>query len=146
FTLQDTAQGLRGTLEYNTDLFDAATIVRMLGHFYTLLEGIVANPEQRLADLPLLTAAERHQLLVEWHDITAAYLQDTCLHELFEVQVEQTPAAIAVVCDTQQLTYSALNRRANQLAHHLRTLGVGPEICVGLCVERSLEMVVGILG
>jgi amino acid adenylation domain-containing protein/non-ribosomal peptide synthase protein (TIGR01720 family) len=144
--LQDTAQGLLATMEYNTDLFDNATIVRMLGHFHILLEGIVANPEQRLTDLPLLTAAERQQLLMGWHNTTVDYPQDTCLHELFEAQVECTPGAVAVVCDEQQLTYSALNRRANQLAHHLRALGVGPEVCVGLCVERSLEMVVGLLG
>ena len=143
---RDTAQGLLGTLEYNTDLFDHATITRMLDHLYTLLEGIVANPEQRLTDLPLLTAAERRQFLVEWHDTSVDYPQDTCLHELFEAQVERTPGAVAVVCDGQQLTYSALNRRANQLAHHLRALGVGPEVCVGLCVERSLETVVGLLG
>ena len=118
----------------------------MLGHFQTLLEGIVAHPEHRLTDLPLLTEAERHQILVEWNDTTADYPQDTCLHELFEAWAEQTPDAVAVVCNAQQLTYSALNRRANQLAHYLRALGVGPEVCVGLCMERSLELVVGLLG
>ena len=145
-SLQDTEQGLLATVEYNTDLFDPTTITRMLGHFQTLLEGIIADPEQRLADLPLLTAAEKQQLLVEWNNTTTDYPQDTCLHELFEAQVERTPDAVAVVCNGQQLTYSALNRRANQLAHYLRALGVGPEVCVGLCVERSLEMVVGLLG
>jgi amino acid adenylation domain-containing protein/non-ribosomal peptide synthase protein (TIGR01720 family) len=145
-SLQDTEQGLLVTMEYNTDLFDHPTITRMLSYFQTLLEGIIAAPEQRLADLPLLTAAERQQLLVEWNNITADYPQDTCLHELFEAQVERTPDAVAVVCNGQQLTYSALNLRANQLAHYLRALGVGPEVCVGLCVERSLEMVVGLLG
>jgi amino acid adenylation domain-containing protein/non-ribosomal peptide synthase protein (TIGR01720 family) len=144
--VQDTDQGLLATVEYNTDLFDPGTIVRMLGHFHTLLEGIIADPEQRLADLPLLTSEERQQLLVEWTNITVDYPQDTCLHALFEAQVERRPDTAAVVCDAQQLTYSALNRRANQLAHHVRALGVGPEVCVGLCVERSLEMVVGLLG
>jgi acyl-CoA synthetase (AMP-forming)/AMP-acid ligase II len=145
-SLQDTEQGLLGTMEYNTDLLDHPTITRMLGHFQTLLEGIIANPEQHLADLPLLAAAERQQLLVEWNNTSTDYPQDTRLHELFEAQAERTPDTVAVVCNAQQLTYSALNRRANQLANSLRALGVGPEVCVGLCVERSLEMVVGLLG
>jgi amino acid adenylation domain-containing protein/non-ribosomal peptide synthase protein (TIGR01720 family) len=145
-SLQNTEQGLLATVEYNTDLFDHATITRMLGHFQTLLEGMIADPQQRLADLPLLTTAERQQLLVEWNNTTTDSPQDTCLHELFEAQVERTPNTIAVVCNGQQLTYSSLNRRANQLAHYLRALGVGPEVCVGLCMERSLEMVVGLLG
>jgi amino acid adenylation domain-containing protein/non-ribosomal peptide synthase protein (TIGR01720 family) len=144
--LQDTAEGLVGVLEYNTDLFDTATITRMLGHFYTLLEGITAHPEQRLSEIALLTAAERQQLLVDWHDTTVDYPQDTCLHQLFEAQVERLPDAAAVICAARQLTYRTLNRRANQLAHYLRALGVGPEVCVGLCVERSPEMVVGMLG
>jgi amino acid adenylation domain-containing protein/non-ribosomal peptide synthase protein (TIGR01720 family) len=144
--LQDTEWEMLATVEYNTDIFDHPTITRMLGHFQTLLEGVIANPEQHLADLPLLTAAERQQLLVEWNNTTADYPQDTCLHQLFEAQVERMPDAVAVMCNAQQLTYSLLNRRANQLAHSLRTLGVGPEVGVGLCVGRSLEMVVGLLG
>jgi amino acid adenylation domain-containing protein len=144
--VQDTEQGLLITMEYNTDLLDPTTITRTLGHFQALLEGIIADPEQRLAELPLLTAAERLQLLVEWNNTTPVYPQCACLHELFEAQVERAPDTVAVVCDAQQLTYNALNQRANQLAHHLRALGVGPEICVGLCVERSIEMAVGILG
>src|SRR4029453_11572181 len=144
--MRHTEQGLTGTLEYATDLFDHTTISRMLGHFQTLLEGIVAHPEYRLTDLPLLTEAERHQILAEWNDTTADYPQNTCLHELFETWAEQTPDAVAVVCNEQQLTYSALNRRANQLAHYLRAWGIGPEVCVGLCMERSLELVVGLLG
>jgi amino acid adenylation domain-containing protein/non-ribosomal peptide synthase protein (TIGR01720 family) len=145
-SLQDTEQGLLAVVEYNTDLFDPTTIARMLNHFQTLLEGMITDPDQRLADLPLLTAAERQQLLVEWNTTTADYAQATCLHELFEAQAERTPDTVAVVCNGQRLTYDALNRRANQLAHYLRALGVGPEVCVGLCVERSLEMVVGLLG
>jgi amino acid adenylation domain-containing protein/non-ribosomal peptide synthase protein (TIGR01720 family) len=144
--MRDTERGLKGTLEYATDLFNHATISRMLGHFQTLLEGIVAHPEHLLRDLPLLTEAERHQILVEWNDTTADYPQDTCLHELFEMWAEQTPDVVAVICNEQQLTYSTLNRRANQLAHYLQALGIGLEVCVGLCVERSLDMVVGILG
>ena len=145
-SVESTEQGLVGSWEYNTDLFDAATITRMAGHFQTLLEGIVANPEQRLLDLPLLSAAERHQLLVEWNDTKADYRLDVCIHQLFEAQVERTPDAIAVVFEDQQLTYRELNSKANQLAHHLQTLGVGPEVLVSICVERSLEMVVGLLG
>jgi amino acid adenylation domain-containing protein len=118
----------------------------MLGHFQTLLEGIVANPEQRLSDLPLLTQPERQQLLVEWNDTQVAYPKDVCIHQLFEAQVEQTPEAVAVVFEDQQLTYGELNRRANQVAHHLRSLDVGPNSLVGICVERSLEMIVGLLG
>ena len=145
-TLVEGTNGLRGTVEYNTDLFDAATITRLLGHFQTMLEGIVADPGQRLSALPLMTAAERQQLLVEWNDTMRAYPERQCLHQLFEAQVGQTPTAVAVVCEGQELTYRELNRRANQLAHHLRSLGVGPEVLVGLCVERSVEMVIGLLG
>ena len=133
-------------IEYRADLFDAATIERMLGHFRNLLEGIVANPEQRINELPLLTEAERHQLLVEWNDTKRDYPSDKCIHQLFEEQVERTPEAAAVVFEDQQLTYRELNNRANQLAHYLRKLGVGPEVLVGICVERSIEMVVGLLG
>lgn len=148
-TLQivETAQGLTAVLVYNTDLFEAATIARMLGHFQTLLEAVVAHPEQRLSDLPLLPAAERRQLLVEWNDTKTDHSQDDlCIHQLFEAQVKQTPDAIAVVFEGEPLTYRELNRRTNQLAHHLRALGVGPEVPVGICLERSLEMVIGLLG
>ncbi|MHC5717877.1 MAG: non-ribosomal peptide synthetase, partial [Nostoc sp.] len=140
-------QGLMGTLEYNTDLFNADTITRMLGHFQTLLEGIVANPKQRISDLPLLPKTEQHQLLVEWNNTQTNYIQNKCcIHELFEAQVERSPDAIAVIFEDEQLTYEELNHRANQLADYLRSLGVKPEILVGICVERSLEMVIGILG
>ena len=133
-------------MNYSTDLFEAETINRMLGHFQTLLEGIVAEPEQRLSNLPLLSQPERHQLLVEWNDTQADYPQDKCIHQLFEAQAEGTPDAVAVEFESQQLTYRELNSRANQLAHYLRSLGVGPDVLVGLCVERSLDMVVGLLG
>jgi amino acid adenylation domain-containing protein len=145
-SMREIEQGLIGDLEYNTDLFDKSTIARMLTHFQTLLEGVVANPDQRLADLPLLTEAERQQLLVEWNDTQADYPSEVCLHQLFEAQVERSPDAIAVVFEDQQLTYRELNAKANQLAHHLQALGVGSEVLVGICVERSLEMVVGLLG
>ena len=137
---------LQGVLEYNTDLFDAATIKRMVGHFHVLLEGIVANPDQQLSQLPLLTEAEKHQLLVEWNKTQTDYPANKCIHHLFEEQVERTPLSVAVVFEDKQLTYRQLNSRANQLAHHLHKLGVGPDVLVGICVERSLEMVVGLLG
>src|SRR2546421_9787278 len=118
----------------------------MLGHFQTLLEGIVANPEQRLSGLPLLTEAEHQQLLAEWNATQTAYPKDVCIHELFEAQVQQRPDALAVVWEGKQLSYKQLNQRANQLAHYLQRQGVGPEVRVGLRMERSLEMVVGLLG
>ncbi|KAF3885483.1 MULTISPECIES: non-ribosomal peptide synthetase [Nostocales] len=145
-SIAETEQGLRGFWEYNTDLFDAPTIQRMSGHFQTLLEGIVANPEQPLSELPLLTATERHQLLVEWNNNQADYSQEQCIHELFEQRVEQNPNAIALMFENEQLTYRQLNHRANQLARYLKALGVGPEVLVGIYLERSLEMVVGLLG
>ena len=145
-SMENTVSGLIGEWEYNSDLFDAATIARMAGHFQTLLEGIVANPQQRVSEVPLLTQRERHQLLFEWNNTTKKYPQDKCIHQLFEEQVERTPEAVAVLFEGEQLTYRELNAKANQLAHYLKTLGVGPEVLVGICVERSLEMVVGLLG
>ena len=137
---------LTASLEYNTDLFEVATIGRMLGHFETLLQGVVTNPDRRLSAVPLLTERERQQLLVEWNDTSRDYPKDKCIHELFEAHAAQDPDAIAVVCREKSLAYGELNRRANQLARYLRKLGVGPEVMVGLCVERSLDMVVGLLG
>ena len=134
------------TFEYSTDLFDPATIERMQRHFQTLLEGITANPDQRISDLPLMTQAERHRLLVEWNDTDKDYPSDKRIHELFEEQVERTPDAVAVVFEGEALTYRELNRRANQLAHYLIGLGVGPEVLVGICLERSVKMVVAVLG
>ena len=106
----------------------------------------MANPQQRISELPLLTERERHQLLVEWNDTQTDYPKDKCIHQLFEAQVETTPNAVAVVFEDQQLTYRELNTKANQLAHYLQTLGVKPEVLVGICVERSIEMVIGLLG
>ncbi|MEH1767283.1 MAG: amino acid adenylation domain-containing protein [Nostoc sp.] len=143
--MTETAQGLVGSLEYSTDLFESSTIIRMARHLQTLLFGIVANPQQRLSELPLLTEAEK-ALLVKWNDTQAEYPKDQCIHQLFEAQVERTPDAVAVVFEDEQLTYCELNARANQLAHYLRSLGVKPEVLVGICVERSLDMIVGLLG
>src|SRR2546429_1293221 len=144
--LTEVPEGFIGELEYNTDLFDLATITRLAGHFQTLLEGIVANPEQRLSDLPLLTEAERQQVLAEWNATRVDFPQDACIHELFDAQVERTPEALAVVYENEQLSYKQLNQWANQLAHYLQRHGVGPEVRVGLRMQRSLEMVVGLLG
>ena len=134
------------SFSYSTDLFDGATIQRMSVHYRTLLEGIVADPNQRIGTLPLLTGTERHQLLVEWNDTAADFPKDACIHELFEAQVERSPEAVAVVFEDQQLTYGELNARANQLARYLIKRGVGPDVVVGICVERSLEMVIGLWG
>ncbi len=139
-------EGIIGRFEYNTDLFDAATISRMCDHWQVLLEGIVADPACPVSALPLLTELEHRQLVVEWNDTAASYTADRCIHQLFEEQAARTPNATAVVFEDQFLTYAELNRRANQLAQRLIHLGVGPEHLVGLCVERSLEMMVGMLG
>ncbi|OBQ13238.1 MAG: non-ribosomal peptide synthetase, partial [Anabaena sp. AL09] len=119
---------------------------RMTGHFLTLLSSIVANPLEQISQLPLLTEVERQQLLIEWNHTQVNYPVDQCIHQLFESQVERTPDAVAVVFEEQQLTYDELNCRANQLAHYLQSLGVGADVLVGICVERSWEMIVGLLG
>ena len=144
--ITETDSGLECFWEYNSDLFDAARIRRMSGHLQTLLEAIAANPQQRVSELPLLSEVIEYQLLVEWNQTQADYPKDACIHQLFEAQVEKTPDAIALAFEQQQLTYWELNQRANQLAHYLRNLGVKPETVVGICVERSLEMVVALLG
>ena len=143
--IKNTDSGLVWTWEYNTDLFEDESIARILKHFHNLLESIVANPEGRIGEQLLLTQVERHQLLSEWNDTKTEYTQ-TCIHKLVEVQVEKTPSAVAVVWGNQQLTYRELNCRANQLAHYLQKLGVKPEGLVGICVERSPQMMVAILG
>lgn len=143
--LEQTSTAINGYFEYRTDLFKAETISRMIGHFQTLLEGIVANPERGIAELPLLTAKEQQQILVDWNDTATDYPRDKCIHELFAQQVARNPEAVAVVFAGQQMTYGELNTRANQLAHYLRSLGVGPEVLVGICLERSLEMIVSVI-
>jgi non-ribosomal peptide synthetase component F len=145
-SISETEQGLFGSWEYNTDLFDRSTIEQMTTHFQNLLSAIVANPAVSVGELPLLSAAERHQLLVEWNQTAAEYPTDKCIHQLFAAQVEKTPDAVAVVFENQQLTYRELNQKANQLGHYLQSLGVSSGMLVGICVERSVEMVVGLLG
>src|SRR5262249_27499139 len=138
-------QGLKCQLEYNTDLFDSSTIVRLGMHWQNLLESVCTEPVRRLSQLPLLTAAERRQLLSEWNDVGANYPQSDCIHELFERQVVRRPDSVAVTFDNEQITYRELNGRANQLAHYLRAKGVGPDTTIGLFLERSPEMVVALL-
>ncbi len=144
-SMQNTETGLMGVWEYNTDLFNSETIERMNGHFLTLLEGIITNPSERVSQLPLLTKVEQQQLLIDWNNTEVDYPADKCIHQLFEEQVKRTPEAVAVVYSEQQLTYNELNCRANQLAHYLQSLGVKPEQLVGICLERSLDMIVGLL-
>src|SRR5205085_167179 len=126
------------SLIYATDLFKPQTIERMLGHLEVLLEAIVADPDQPVARLPILTEAERYQLLEEFNRVAVSYPSDQCVHELFAAQAERRPEALAVVFEDEQMTYGELNRRANQLAHYLRGLGVGAEQVVGLCMRRSI--------
>ncbi len=142
--VEDTKQGLIGFLEYNSELFHADTVNRMLGHFQIILEGIIADSDRSIAKLPLLTPQEQTQLLAS-QSINADYPAELCLHHLFEQQVQKTPDAVALVFENQQLTYAQLNIKANQLAHYLQNQGVKSDTLIGICMERSLEMVIGIL-
>lgn len=144
--LFENARGLVGTLEYNTSLFEVATIEALMSHLEVLLQGIVKHPEHRLDQLPLFSEAESYRLLIEWNNTTTDYPQEITLHGLFEHQVACTPDAVALVYNDEQLTYHELDKRANHLAQHLRALGVNLETHVGLYLERSLDMVVGLLG
>jgi natural product biosynthesis luciferase-like monooxygenase protein/amino acid adenylation domain-containing protein len=144
--LTELPEGLSGQLTYNVDLFDAATIARLSGHFCTLLAGIVAEPARPLAELRCLTSAEQQQLLVDWNATQAALPQDRTMAQLFEAQAARTPDAVALVFEDRQLTYAELNARANRLAHHLRAQGVTTEVRVALCMERSIELLIGLFG
>jgi amino acid adenylation domain-containing protein len=141
----ETGEGLTCSAEYNTDLFESDTIEQLLAHFQALLEGIVSSPEQPIGNLLLLVPAEQ-EMLARWNDTRAGYEREVCIHKLFEAQAEQTPQEIALTFEDKALTYGELDRRANQLAHHLRGLGVEPGVCVGVCMARSPEMVVALLG
>ncbi len=137
---------LEGFWEYDGDLFTPERITRMVGHFQTLLKGIVANPQQTIGELPLLTESEKQQLLVEWNQTQTSYPDHYCIHQLFEEQVVKTPDAIAVIDGEKSLTYEQLNQKANQLAYYLQNLGVKTEDLVGICIERSVLMIIGLLG
>jgi amino acid adenylation domain-containing protein len=146
-TLIERLRGLRCVMEYNADLFEEATISRMLSHYENLLAGVVADPERRISELPLLSETERRQLLIEWNQIVRDDVAlERCIQELIEAQEARIPEQIAVVGEDQHLSYEELNRRANQLAHHLRGKGVGADAIVGLCLPRSPEMLIGLLG
>ena len=144
--LRETREGLLARLEYNCDLFDRETIGRFLSHLDTLLTGIVEAPACPISRLALLTAAERNQAVTEWNQTDREYPRDRCIHELFEKQAERTPEAIAVSWGHQKMSYGELNCRANQLARFLKRFEIKPDVPVGLCVDRSIEMVVGMLG
>jgi amino acid adenylation domain-containing protein len=143
---EEETDGLRLSFEYNSELFRAESINRMLGHFRNLLESIVADPAKRVTELTLLTDSEQDQILNQWNGNRFPFPEDCCIHTLFEAQVERTPEKIAVEFQGESLTYRELNQRANQLAHALRKRGVGPDTLVGICVHRSIEMLVGMLG
>lgn len=145
FSLREAPQGLSGWLTYNTDLYKPETIARLLGHFEVLLAGIVADPDRPIGKLPLLTDAERRQVLVDFNGTPAGESRPASIPELFEMQVEKTPDAVALVCGDERLAYRQLNERANRFARDLVARGVGPETLVALCVERSPQMLVGLL-
>lgn len=145
-SLQEKDGAITGSLNYATDLFDKTTIERWTNCFESVLEAMLREPEQHISRLPLLNEAEKHKVLVELNATAASYAQDKLIHELFEEQVRRTPQAQAVLFEEHCLTYSQLNARANQLAHFLRARGVGPDALVGICLERSVEMLVGLLG
>ena len=142
----ESKDGLMLDCDYNTGLYDEATIARWLSHYETLLLGMVENVDRPVSRLPLLNAADRQQMLVDWNRTASAYPHDRCVHQLFEAQARKTPDAIAAVFDSDQLSYRELDRRANQLANYLRAAGVRPGVMVGVFVERSLDMIVALLG
>jgi amino acid adenylation domain-containing protein len=144
-TLSEIGNGLQGTIEYSTDIFEAQTIQRLCGHYETLLTSIALNQHQSIAELPMLTEREITQILYEWNATRAEFPQG-CVHQLFEQQVSLRPESVAVVFEERRLTYRELNERANQVANYLRKRGVGPDVLVGVCLERSPEVLVSLLG
>ncbi|ACB52390.1 peptide synthetase [Crocosphaera subtropica ATCC 51142] len=143
--MYETATGLVGGFEYNRDLFTPETINRMVGHFCTLLESIVDDPTQPISELSLLSEEEEQTILYDWNNTQIDYAENCCFHQLFEEQVAKNPDAVALIFESQSLTYQELNQQSNQLAHYLQTLGVKPEVKVGICVERSPEMIIALL-
>jgi amino acid adenylation domain-containing protein len=146
FWIAQTENGLTGTMEYSTDLFERETISQLLHHFRNLLESIVEDRDCKIASLPILSNDERERLLVEWNATEASYPDEARLHDLFESQVRNTPNALAIVYGDERLTYDELNRRANQLANQLHSIGVVPGMFIGICLDRSIEMMVALLG
>ena len=146
FDIYENEKGIGISIDYATDLFGEKTLERLVGHFKEFVQAIVKDPSQCINTYAFLTSQEQHQLLIEWNDTKADYPKEKSIHQLFEEQVSKTPNNIAVVYKDQELTYQQLNEKANQLAHYLRNIGVGPDTLVAIAVERSLEMVVGLLG
>ncbi|HEX2569056.1 MAG TPA: amino acid adenylation domain-containing protein [Polyangia bacterium] len=144
--LEEQAEGLRLTAEFRTDLWRPETLRRLLGHYEVLLAEAVAHPERRLSELPLLLPEERHEQLVVWNDRTAPFPQDQCLHDLFSAAAARYPERTALVFEDVRMSYAELDRRTSQLAHHLRARGVGPEVRVAVCLERSADLIVALLG
>ena len=144
--MRESRQGLETTIEYNVDLFDASTIERMAVHLETLLHGVAANPTPRLSDMPLFSEQQLSQILIDWNNTRSSYPKNICLHELFLAQAEQRADSVAVVFDAEQVTYGELNRRSNKLARYLREMGLRPDCLAAICVERSIEMIVAVLG
>jgi amino acid adenylation domain-containing protein len=145
-TVMDLGHELALTVEYSRDLFESGTVERLINHYTNLLDGAASNGEARISELSLLSAEEKEEVIVGWNETTSPYPEDRCAHHLFERRVELTPEAVAVVSDQGCLSYGELNRRGNRLAHHLRGRGVRPESVIGVCLERSLEIAVGLLG
>src|SRR6185503_5784451 len=145
-TMSDSQQGLVASIEYNTDLFDPETIKRTFNHFQTILECAVTYPQQRISDMQLMTDPELYQLLNEWNELTPSDKEPQCLHRCFESQAQLWPDAIALSFENREFTYQELNERANQLGNYLQRIGVTAEVPVGICIERSAEMVIGLLG
>src|ERR1051326_5583807 len=143
--LKETERGLLAQVEYNRDLFDEPFIQRLFGHYETLLRSVVLDPKQRISQLPLLTPQERHQLLTQWNDTKTTYPIDSCVHHLFEEQAARKPRALAIQYGPKTLTYGELNVRANQLAHYLKRFQIGPDTRVGVCLERSIDLVISFL-
>lgn len=131
---------------YDAEVLDPSQVTAMVRGFAVFLQGIVTNPDRPMADLPLVGEEERHRVLVEWNETRVDYPKDRCLHELIERQTERSPESVALVYEQENLTYREMNNRANQVAHHLRALGVGPDVLVGICMQRSIEMIVALLG
>ena len=145
-SMTEDKNGLRGALQYRTELFEDSTIQRLLNHFQQIINEVIENPARPITEIALLSSTEKQHVLNEWNVTDVEFPVDQCLHQLFEAQVAQNPEALAVVAENARITYRELNQRANQLAHYLRKRQVGPDVLVGLSVERSVEMIVGLLG
>jgi non-ribosomal peptide synthetase component F len=142
----DESSDLFGVVTYRRDLFEAETIERLMNHYLNVLRGIVRDSRRPVRELSLLSEGEREQIVVEWNETARPYPQDRCVHQVFAEQAEKAPDRIALVSEGKQVSYGELERRANQLGRYLQGLGVGPEVVVGICLERSVEMIVAVMG